>query len=155
MKNTEKLALRFPPGLTRRPITCELIRNHDLVVNILRASINENKDGFLVVELEGEETALARGLGFLRSTGVTVEPLSRDIRWDQTRCIHCGLCRLVCPADAFEFLRPSMQVSFIRENCVACEACLRFCPTRAISFTFRHEPEDPGEASHACVPKPM
>ena len=60
MKKT-RVVLSFPPSNVEEPVTYRLIKDYDLVVNILRASIDPGKQGRMVVELSGEEsTALSR-----------------------------------------------------------------------------------------------
>jgi hypothetical protein len=55
MKKT-RVVLSFPPSNVEEPVTYRLIKDYDLVVNILRASIDPGKQGRMVVELSGEES---------------------------------------------------------------------------------------------------
>ena len=48
---TKRLTLNFPPHLIDQPVTYQLITEHNLKVNILRARITPREWGRLVVEI--------------------------------------------------------------------------------------------------------
>jgi ferredoxin len=127
--------LNFPPHLIDQPITYRLIKEHDLVVNILRARIAPNEWGRMVVDLRGNGGSLEAGLSFLAELGVGVEPLAGEVRWLEERCVHCTACITPCPTHALEVDRTAMTVSFDKEQCIACELCLRVCPYEAIEIS--------------------
>lgn len=49
-----------------------------------------------------------------------------------TKCIHCGSCVPVCPADAHEMV--AGEHSFLRERCTACGLCVEACPAGALKL---------------------
>ncbi len=51
----KKYVLKFPARLVDRPIASELVSEYGLVVNILRARVEPDEEGMLVVELTGDE----------------------------------------------------------------------------------------------------
>ena len=57
----------------------QLGRDFDVVTNIRRADIQENV-GWVILELEGEDEAIERGLDWVRSLGVRVDPGGRRRR---------------------------------------------------------------------------
>ncbi len=130
----KKVVLNFPPHLIDQPITYRLIKEHDLEVNILRARINPNEWGRMVVELAGKKPKLEAGLRFLTDLGLGVEPLAGEVKWLEERCIHCTACIAPCPTHALDLDRTCMTVAFDRERCIACELCLNVCPYRAIEM---------------------
>lgn len=134
MKN--KIVCHFSAAQADQPIVYHLVKDHDLVVNILKANINPQKEGFLVVEVEGSKQNYEGGLAFLKEIGVTVEPLSETILWDEEICIQCGACASFCPTSALSIERESMLVGFDNTKCVVCGMCLDCCPTRAINLYF-------------------
>lgn len=134
MKN--RVVLYFSAVQSDQPIIYQLIKNCDLVVNILKADINPQKEGFLVVEFEGRKEQYESGLSFLRDLGVIIEPLSETVLWYEDLCIQCGACASFCPTDALNMDRETMMVSFDNSKCVVCGMCLECCPTRAIKLHF-------------------
>lgn len=134
MKN--KIVCYFSASQSEQPIIYRLIKNYDLIINILKADINPQKEGYLVVELEGTKENYDDGVEFIKSLGVLVEPLSESILWDDKVCIQCGACASFCPTEALSIERESMVISFENSKCVVCGMCLDCCPTRAIKLHF-------------------
>jgi len=50
----------------------------NLVTNIRRADVREDM-GWVVLELDGDDTEIQRGLDWVASTGVRVDPVSGDV----------------------------------------------------------------------------
>jgi ferredoxin len=134
MKN--KLVCYFSAAQSEQPIIYRLVKNYDLIINIIKADINPQKEGFLVLELEGNKNSYDEGVAFLKNLGVAVEPLSETIVWQPEVCIQCGACASFCPTEALNIERDSMEVSFDNSKCVVCGMCLDCCPTRAIQLHF-------------------
>ena len=132
----DKVVCYFSAAQSEQPIIYRLVKNYDLIVNILKADINPQKEGYLVTELEGERAKYEEGISFLKNLGVIVEPLSETVMWDEDTCIQCGACASFCPTEALSINRDSMEVSFDNSKCVICEMCLECCPTRAIRLHF-------------------
>ena len=134
MKVSRKIVLRFPPIVAEQPIVYRLVRDYNLEINILRASINPNEDGLLVLEVAGERTDYDQGIRFLGQTGVEVQPLSKDVSRREERCTHCGACITLCPSRAFVVEPTTRRIDFVKESCIACEVCIRGCPVRAMEL---------------------
>ena len=128
----QKLVLRFPSTLVEQPVIYHLVKDYDLMVNILRADINPKKEGRLMLELSGSETNFRQALDWIQSRGLRVMNLKQQITWQEDRCTHCGACSVICPAGALVLSRPEMKVSFDESKCVVCELCLSACPARAM-----------------------
>ena len=132
----KKLALTFPKELVSEPITYRLIKDYDIVVNIIKAKITPYEEGRLDLEVSGDRDAINRGINYLVNVGVKVDPLIEEIRWNPERCNHCTVCVPLCPVGAFEVERKERTVSFNREKCIACGVCVQACPYRAIEICF-------------------
>ncbi len=132
----QKFVLYFPAAVTEEPFTYYLIKDYNLMVNIIRADINPRKEGRAVVELSGEKEDFQEGLEFLQSRGVKVFPLEQEIVWVEERCTQCGACTAICPSGALVMERPQMTVKFLNDRCVACEYCIKACPSRAMEVRF-------------------
>jgi len=47
------LILRFPKTEVEKPIVCYLVKDYDLIFNILNAAVLPRKEGVMVLELSG------------------------------------------------------------------------------------------------------
>ncbi len=70
--------LTFLQKLVKEPLTFQMAKKFDIMPNIRRARVTE-KTGELVLELEGKDTDLDKGIDFLKKAGVIVEPVVGDI----------------------------------------------------------------------------
>ena len=129
--------LSFPETFVQQPVTYHLVKDHNWIVNILRARVtpSNNEKGMLVMEVQGSRAEIDTGLSYLSRIGVHYELLTQDVVWDETRCTHCTACTSLCPTGALYVNRPEMDVMFDKEKCIACELCLKACPYKAVTFS--------------------
>ena len=73
-----RLRLTFPPHLIQEPIVYRLVKDFDIVINIRRADVKADY-GWVVLELDGDEATLQRGVAWLKEKGVQVDPIERDV----------------------------------------------------------------------------
>jgi L-aspartate semialdehyde sulfurtransferase ferredoxin len=132
----KKVVLHFPKRMVDEPILFKLIKDYDLVFNILKASITPEAEGLMVVELKGEQSNYDQGVQYLINCGVKIQSLSQDVTRNEEKCTSCGACVTVCPAGAFSNEPGSMTVRFNNQKCVACGACIKACPFRAMELHF-------------------
>ncbi len=127
------LILRFPKTEVRKPIVCYLVKDYDLIFNILNAAILPRKEGIMVLELSGTRKNFKEGVKFLKSQGVQVQNASQEVKRDTNKCTQCGACTAVCPTGALHIVRPEMAVEFDETKCSVCELCIPACPSRAMA----------------------
>ena len=132
----KRIVLKFPPTLVGQPITYHLVKDYDLMLNILRGNVTPNEEGRLLLELSGKKKSLEDGIAYLRELGIHIEPLAHDIKWHEDKCTHCTVCIPVCPTNAILLNREAMEVSFVKEKCIACELCIPVCPFKALAIHF-------------------
>lgn len=130
----KRYVLTFPHNLLDRPITYHLIKDYDLVINILRARVNPNEEGLLVLELQGKRQNMEAAVKYLQDLGVGLQPLSGDIKWNEKACTHCTACIALCPMGAFKADKKTQKVTFDKNKCIACELCVKTCPYHAIEI---------------------
>jgi L-aspartate semialdehyde sulfurtransferase ferredoxin len=134
---SKKIVLTFPKSKIDKPLVYKLIKDFDLVFNIMKASITPDQEGHMVLELSGDGSQIDQGIKFLKEQGVKVEPLSKEIKVDWNKCVQCGACVAICPTGALHVKdKKTMEVVFDPDKCIACELCLRPCPPRAIKVHF-------------------
>jgi ABC-type methionine transport system ATPase subunit len=73
-----RVMFTFPPKLIKEPIIYNLGRKFKVVTNIRRADVSEDK-GWVVLELEGEEKEIDKGIEWVAGKGVRVDPVVGDI----------------------------------------------------------------------------
>lgn len=132
----KRIDLTFPPRQATKPITYHLVKDFDLVPNILRAAIQPEQEGRMLLELTGRKEDFEAGIAFLESEGILVKPAATDIRLDEEACVLCGLCTAVCRPDALRIAEDTAELVFDKDKCVYCEACVIACPRRAITLSF-------------------
>ena len=76
--SSRRVKFTFPQQLITEPIIYNLGRKFQIVTNIRRADVREDM-GWVVLELEGSESEIADGLGWVAETGVRVDPVSGDV----------------------------------------------------------------------------
>ena len=132
MTKARKVVLRFPHRLVDKPIIYRLVKDYDLMFNILKASITPNEEGLLVLELSGKKKDYDEAVRFLAEVGVELQSLAQDVFRNEDRCTHCGACVTICPVDAFSVDPVTRRVDFQHTRCIACELCIKPCPVRAM-----------------------
>ncbi len=132
----KKVVLTFPPESIDQPITYRLVKDFDLILNILRAEIHEEETGRMVLELEGPGEAIEKGVAYLKEQGVEVQEAAKDIELDLDDCISCGFCTAVCRPRALQLDDESRELRFIKENCILCGLCVKACPLGIIKIKF-------------------
>ncbi len=128
--------LHFTQSNYDKPVVYHLIKNYDLIINILRAVILPRKESYLVLEIEGGEDLINQGLEYLREKQVAVESIRKSVKRNEEICTSCGACTAICPVGALYIERPSMRVLFAPEKCSACGLCVNVCPPRAMEVNF-------------------
>lgn len=73
-----RVKFTFPPQLIKEPIIHRLSHQYQVVTNIRRADVREDM-GWVILELEGEESEIDRGIEWISSQGVRVDPVSGDV----------------------------------------------------------------------------
>ncbi|TFG47188.1 MAG: 4Fe-4S dicluster domain-containing protein [Dehalococcoidia bacterium] len=131
----KKIALRFPRHLVNRPVVYHLIKDYNLELNILKASIS-SEEGHMVLELRGSRTDFDRGIDYLKGTGLIIDTLCREVTRNEDRCTDCGACVTVCPASSFTVDPDTKEVLFTEEKCIVCGLRILSCPSRSMELHF-------------------
>lgn len=133
---TQNVILRFSPEVVGDPIVYLLVKEYDLMPNIIKASINPDKEGYILLSLTGQEQNYKEGVARLQELGVSVQPLADKVSWDEKKCTQCGACTAVCPSQALSLQRPEMIIRFDGDKCMVCHMCIDACPVNAVTLDF-------------------
>lgn len=74
----QRVKFTFPQGLIRDPIIWRLGKEFEIVTNIRRADVTEDR-GWVVLELDGQLEEIERGLGWVAEQGVRIDPVPGDV----------------------------------------------------------------------------
>lgn len=73
-----RVRLIFGRDLVTEPVIYHLGKNYDVVTNIRRADVTRD-EGWVMLEIAGDPEEIDRGIAFLESKGVRVEPAEGDL----------------------------------------------------------------------------
>ena len=130
------MVLRFPADTVNEPITYTLIKEYDVLINILNADITHGKEGNLLIEMAGQEENVNEAVVYLESKQVELSPVIKTILFKEEACIHCGACSSVCFPGALNMDPDSRKLQFSPDQCVACELCIKACPLQLFELNF-------------------
>ena len=134
---TKKLMLFFPKCECEKPIVYYLVKNYDLIVNVFRAKVTPEEEGYLVLDVTGSEEDITKGVEYVKTFNVTVNFSGKGVTRDAETCTHCGYCVPYCPTEALRIAdSDTREVSYNESECIECMACIRVCPFGACSSTF-------------------
>jgi ABC-type methionine transport system ATPase subunit len=68
-----RLHLTFPEHLISEPVLHHVASEFELVTNIRRANLEEDRGGWVIVELSGDGDAIARAIAWLDEQGLQVD----------------------------------------------------------------------------------
>jgi len=136
MAVSKRVVLHFPPRLVDQPIIYRLVKDYNLVLNIMKASVTPKEEGLLILELSGGRKDYDKGIQYLSEVGVRIQSLGQDIVRNESRCTHCGACVAICPTGALALDPVTRRVNFREDRCTACELCVLPCPPRAMEVHF-------------------
>jgi len=134
---TKKYYLFFPKSETEKPIVYNLVKNHNLIINIFRAKVSAQEEGYLSLDITGTPEDIARGLAYVQTFNVTISEMNKGMVWNREHCAQCGNCTAHCPTQALHVADPvSRRVAYSEEECIECMACLENCPYGACTSAY-------------------
>jgi ABC-type methionine transport system ATPase subunit len=74
----KRVKLTFPQDLIKEPVIFTMARQYDVIPNIRRARVTETV-GEMILEVEGEDENVDKGIESLKQQGVDVELVEGDI----------------------------------------------------------------------------
>lgn len=127
-----KYILKFSEEVVEEPVIAQTILETKAIINIIRATVDYD-EGTMVVEIEGDEKTRNKVVETLKKKGVQVSRLSKTIINDEEKCVACGACIAVCPANVISFDKEK-NIILDKDKCHRCGICIQVCPRRALSI---------------------
>jgi len=132
----KRLVLSFPVNRVEEPLTYRLVKDYDVIVNILNADITPGRQGKLLIEMKAPRENIDKAVQYIERMNIECNPVQKSIVLNQDQCIHCGSCSAVCFADALTMNKVSRELIFKPEKCIACELCIKACPLQLFELNF-------------------
>jgi ferredoxin len=134
---TQKLMLYFPKCECEKPIIYHLVKDYNLIVNVFRAKVTPEEEGYLVLDVSGTQEDIQRAIDYVGTFNVQVNTTGKGVTRDENRCTHCGYCVPYCPTEALHLSNTeTRQVTYDETKCIECLACIRVCPFGACTSAF-------------------
>ncbi len=73
-----RVKFTFPTKLVTEPVIYCLGKDFNIVTNIRRADVTDDR-GWVVLELEGNQDEIEKGLLWVRQKGVRIDPVGGDV----------------------------------------------------------------------------
>jgi len=136
-KVTKKFLFFFPKCECEKPIIYHLVKDYNLIVNVFRAKVTPNEEGYLVLDITGTQEDIDKALEFVRTFKVAISTTTKGLNWNKEKCTHCGACLTQCPTNALRITNPkTREISFDESKCIECLACITACPFGACDSVF-------------------
>ena len=74
----QRVKFTFPTNLVTEPVIYTLGKEYDVITNIRRADVTDTQ-GWVVLELDGAEQDIERGLAWVRECGVRIDLVGGDV----------------------------------------------------------------------------
>ena len=74
----QRVKFSFPEDMVKEPVIYKLGHHFKIVTSIRRADVREDT-GWVILELDGEDSEIEQGLAWVGTTGVRVDLVSGDI----------------------------------------------------------------------------
>jgi ABC-type methionine transport system ATPase subunit len=74
----KRIKLTFPQHLIKEPVIFTMAKKYDIIPNIRRARVTETA-GEMILELDGSDESVEKGIESLKQQGVAVELVEGDI----------------------------------------------------------------------------
>jgi len=132
---SKNFILIFKKSIMYKPIIYRLVKDFDIIFNVLEAKIYPKEEGRIILELKGSKNSMDSAIKYIKNEGVIIDPIINRINKDENLCVHCGACTAVCRAEALSIDRETMKINFYPEKCTLCGLCLKACPVGAMSGT--------------------
>lgn len=130
----KKFRIDFDESNVLESVTYTLVSEFNLRPNVLRADIDGDGSGFMLLSIVGEKDEIVKGMTHIRDIGFGVRELSGHIFHDYERCWSCGACVSLCPTKSIYHDPETMEVRLNTSTCIACGSCINACSVKAIQL---------------------
>ncbi len=130
----KRIYLEFPADVAEKPVVYHLVKDYDLMINILKAEITPKEEGRMLLEVSGDNDNLLKGLEMIKGLGIKIGNVEEKLKIDHERCVDCGSCTAVCLQGALVLSPDDHRLNFYPEKCTMCKFCIPACPFDCIEI---------------------
>lgn len=130
----KKFRIDFNESNVLESVTYLLVSEFNLKPNVLRADIEGDGSGVMLLSIIGNKDDIIRGMNHIRDLGFGVSELSGHIFHDYKKCWSCGACVSLCPTRSIYYDKETMEVRLNTGTCIACGSCINACSVKAIQL---------------------
>jgi NAD-dependent dihydropyrimidine dehydrogenase PreA subunit len=130
----KKFKIEFTESNVQDSVAYILVTEFDLRPNVLKAEIDGDGSGVMILALAGDEEKLEAAQRRLEEEGFIVKELDKRINRDETLCWDCGECVSICPVGCFSVDPETFKICLDNSKCIACGACLNACSVHSLSI---------------------
>ena len=130
----KKFKIDFNEGNVQGSVAFILVSEFNLVPNILKAEIEGDGSGIMIVSVTGEKEKIDACVEKLKTLGYLVSALDSHITHDDERCFSCGACTSQCPTRAIYLDKDTYEFRVNVDACIACGCCVDSCSVKALSL---------------------
>lgn len=128
-----KLKIEFNEANVQDSVAYVLVSEFDLKPNVLKATIEGDGSGIMILSIEGDGAKLDAAEKRLMEAGFDVSQTKRAAL-DEGLCWDCGACVSLCPVFCFSHDRDTKEIVADFNKCIACGACVNACSVHALSL---------------------
>lgn len=129
-----KYKIEFDDTNVQQSVAYILVTEFDLKPNVLKAEIEGDGSGVMILALEGEDSKLKAAENRLREEGFTITEMAKRISRDEDKCWNCGACISICPVMCFELDPKTWELKLDNSKCISCGSCINACSVHALSL---------------------
>jgi L-aspartate semialdehyde sulfurtransferase ferredoxin len=134
----KSMILNFPKEQIEKPLISELIKNFNVSINILEAHISPAEGGKMFVIMQADnEKLIDTAVKHIKKEGINVVLPSKNLLWDEEKCVDCGACIVHCYPQAL-FFDEKAKLVYDDQKCIACGLCVPACSYGAIETVEEH-----------------
>jgi len=133
-KVEKRFVLRFSKTNWDKPVVYKLIKDYNLILNILIANVLPRQESYMITDISGNRKDFEQGLKYLEKVGVRIASIEQSVVRNEDKCVHCGFCTAVCPTKALSVDKETRKIIFKQDKCSACGWCVKVCPYKAMEM---------------------
>jgi len=129
---SKRILVMFPNKEYKEALLHEIMLKSGTVFNTINTEVTPTHTK-IMGEIKGDEEKAGEFMRILKRRGGIVRELDVMMKFDQAKCVSCGMCVSLCPTKAILYNK-DFSVKFDFNECILCMRCVENCPVNAVSY---------------------